>query len=365
MNPETIGKNIRDARRQKEMTQAVLAERMNVSESAISQWESGKTSPDLSLIPDLCGILGISADWLLSVNAEQRAKEIEAILKRVNDLDRNGRGKETLPILEEACLRYPEDHRLARALMYATEDPDRQIAIGERLLAECTEEEYRTTAIQILIYAYKEKGNLRRAEELARQMPALWTTSDVFLTHIAEGEEYQKQARYLRFGLLNILVEAIHYGTYFKSEDSFSEDEKAKVFEKGIALLSLFFEKGDYGFFHGSLRDEYRRLAEWHARRGETNDALGCLENAVYHAMKFIEYVEEEPGSYHHTSLLFRGMTGGGNVGVGSDQNSASDLLEEMKEPAFDSLRESPAFREIEAKLEAAAGPWNVAGNDD
>ena len=41
MNPETIGKNIRDARRQKEMTQAVLAERMNVTESVISQWESG------------------------------------------------------------------------------------------------------------------------------------------------------------------------------------------------------------------------------------------------------------------------------------------------------------------------------------
>ena len=41
MNPAIIGKNIRDARRQKDMTQAVLAERMNVTESAVSQWESG------------------------------------------------------------------------------------------------------------------------------------------------------------------------------------------------------------------------------------------------------------------------------------------------------------------------------------
>ncbi len=83
MNPETIGKNIRDARRRKDMTQAILAEHLNVTESAISQWESGRTSPDLSLVPELCGVLGISADWLLCVNTEKRAKEIEAIMKRV------------------------------------------------------------------------------------------------------------------------------------------------------------------------------------------------------------------------------------------------------------------------------------------
>ena len=368
MNPETIGKNIRDARRQKEMTQAVLAERMNVSESAISQWESGKTSPDLSLIPDLCGILGISADWLLSVNAEQRVKEIEAILKRVNDLDRNGRRAESLPILEEAYLRYPENHELARWLMYATEDPDRKIAIGERLLAECTDEENRTGAMQQLIYTYKEKGNLRRAEELARQMPGLWTTSDVFLTHIAKGKVYEERARNLRFMLLNLLYEAMHYGIVYGDDETealYSADERAEVAQKCIALFGLFFEDGDYAFHHGSLEDEYLDLAKWHARCREVEDALDCLGQAADHALKFIENTESAPHSYHHTSLLFRGATGGGDVGLWSDQNSASDLLEEMKEPAFDSLRESPAFREIEAKLEAAAGPWNVAGNDD
>ena len=105
--------------------------------------------------------------------------------------------------------------------------------------------------------------------------------------------------------------------------------------------------------------------SKWHARRGEAEDALDCLAKAADHALKFIEYTESAPHSYHHTSLLFRGAAGGGDVGLWSEQNSASDVLDKMKEPAFDSLRESPAFREIEAKLIAAAGPWNVAGNDD
>ena len=41
MNQETIGKNIREARRRKEWTQAALAERLAVTESAVSQWEIG------------------------------------------------------------------------------------------------------------------------------------------------------------------------------------------------------------------------------------------------------------------------------------------------------------------------------------
>ena len=363
MNQETIGKNIREARRRKEWTQAALAERLAVTESAVSQWEIGKTSPDLLMIPGICGVLGVSADWLLSVDAEKRAKEIEEIMKRVNDLDRNGRRAEPLPILEEAVLRYPENHELARWLMHATDDPERKIAIGERLLEECTEEGYRSSAMQTLIYTYKEKGNLQRAKELARQMPGLWTTSDVFLTHIAEGEEYQEQARILRFQLLNLLYEAMHYGTvYGESERYYTEDERAEVAKKCIALFELFFEDGDYAFHHGSLEEEYLDLAKWHARRGETDDALDCLGIAADHALKFVEYTESERGSYHHTSLLFRGATGGGDVGLWSEQNSASDVLEKMKKPDFDSLRETPAFREIEERLKPAAGPWHVAG---
>jgi transcriptional regulator with XRE-family HTH domain len=364
MTQETIGKNIRKARRDLELTQDELAERLAVTESAVSQWELGKTVPDLMLIPTLCAVLGVTSDWLLSVNAEQRSKEIEAIMKRVNDLSRDGRRAETVPILEEAYLRYPENYDIARELMYATRDPDRKIAIGERLLAECTEEIYRTGAMQMMIYAYKEKGDSRRAEELARQMPGLWTTSDVFLTHIAEGKVYLERARNLRSLLLNLLYEAMHYGIVYGDDETealYSDEDRAQVAGKCIAMFKLFFEDGDYAFHHGSLEDEYLELAKWHARRGEKEDALDCLGKAADHAFAFIDYAQSPRHSYRHTSLLFRGATGGGDVGLSVEENSACDVLRAMKKPDFDPVRESPAFRQIEEKLEAAAGPWHVA----
>ncbi|MCR5682374.1 MAG: helix-turn-helix domain-containing protein [Clostridiales bacterium] len=364
MNQETIGKNIRKARRDLDMTQDALAERLAVTESAVSQWESGKTVPDLMIVPALCAVLGVTSDWLLGVDAEKRREEVGEIKKQADALGRNGKRKEELAILEEAFRQYPESTDLKYSLMYATDDPDLKITLGEQLLAESTEEAYRTGAMQQMIYSYQEKGNLDRAEELARQMPGLWTTSDVFLTHIARGKVYEERARNLRFLLLNLLYEAMHYGIVYgddETEASYSDEDRAQVAEKCIAMFKLFFENGDCAFHHGSLEGEYTDLAKWHARRGETDDAIDCLGKAADHALAFIDYVQSPLHSYRHTSLLFRGATGGGDVGLWCEQNSASNMLDRMKKPDFNNLRALPAYREIEARLAAAAGNWHVA----
>ena len=63
-----IGTTIKNARRKLNMTQEQLAEYLNVSISAVSQWESDKTSPDITIIPSICNLLDISADELLGVD---------------------------------------------------------------------------------------------------------------------------------------------------------------------------------------------------------------------------------------------------------------------------------------------------------
>ena len=43
-----------------------LAEKLNITNRAVSKWETGKSMPDVSLMPDLCSILGITVNELLS-----------------------------------------------------------------------------------------------------------------------------------------------------------------------------------------------------------------------------------------------------------------------------------------------------------
>lgn len=66
MDQLKIGKLIADCRKQKRLTQMQLAEKLGITDKAISKWERGITMPDTSLMLELCAILGISVNELLS-----------------------------------------------------------------------------------------------------------------------------------------------------------------------------------------------------------------------------------------------------------------------------------------------------------
>ena len=63
---ETIGNRISKYRKTKSMTQEGLANALGVSSQAVSTWENDASCPDISLLPQLCRILGITADELLT-----------------------------------------------------------------------------------------------------------------------------------------------------------------------------------------------------------------------------------------------------------------------------------------------------------
>ncbi|MDO4198968.1 MAG: helix-turn-helix transcriptional regulator [Erysipelotrichaceae bacterium] len=66
MDQIKIGKFIAECRKEKDMTQALLAEKLNISDRAVSKWETGKSLPDVSIMMELCGILNITVNELLS-----------------------------------------------------------------------------------------------------------------------------------------------------------------------------------------------------------------------------------------------------------------------------------------------------------
>ncbi len=67
----TLGTRIAALRREKEWKQDELAEKLGVSPQAVSKWENAQTCPDISLLPLLAKILGVSVDELLTGKKEE------------------------------------------------------------------------------------------------------------------------------------------------------------------------------------------------------------------------------------------------------------------------------------------------------
>lgn len=80
MDQIKIGKFIADCRKKEKLTQMQLAEKLGITDRAVSKWETGKAMPDASIMLGLCHTLGITVNDLLSgeiVQMENYNKEME------------------------------------------------------------------------------------------------------------------------------------------------------------------------------------------------------------------------------------------------------------------------------------------------
>jgi transcriptional regulator with XRE-family HTH domain len=83
MDQIKTGKFIAECRKKKNLTQAQLAEKLNITDRAISKWETGKAMPDSDIMLDLCCILGINVNELFCgemIDIEQKDEQLNELI---------------------------------------------------------------------------------------------------------------------------------------------------------------------------------------------------------------------------------------------------------------------------------------------
>lgn len=103
MNQEKIGKFIAKCRKEKSFTQSELADKLNISNKAISKWETGRGMPDASIMLELCEYLGITVNELLSgeklEEGEYKEKANENIINIAKESEKNKKVKNKIIIV--------------------------------------------------------------------------------------------------------------------------------------------------------------------------------------------------------------------------------------------------------------------------
>ena len=95
MDQIKIGKFIAECRKKAGLTQMQLAERLAITDRAVSKWETGKAMPDSSIMLELCDILGISVNELLSgekiIMENNDKKNEQLLLEMAKELERKNK----------------------------------------------------------------------------------------------------------------------------------------------------------------------------------------------------------------------------------------------------------------------------------
>ncbi len=367
----SIGATIKSLRRQRDMTQEQLAEYLGITSRAVSQWECGRTAPDITQLPLLANIFEVSADVLLGINVDAKEKESQRIIREAESLASKSRSREASALLRPKLKEYPDSCRLMRALTESLfneretldESARREMTLemmrlSEKILETCTEDEVRHTTVQTLCIIYPELGETDKALALADKMPCFYCERDslkrFIYTSAKMGKERFEHIRGEFHKLLSLLETILCYNNmYFEDGTSpYSHEEMLLLQEKYLAIMNILFEDKNYGFYSLNLSDIHQAQAWFLAQLGRFGQAMEHLQAAADFAVEHDTGFDPENGAY--TCLALRGQKYGAPY-YGGSENASMRMLENLQDKVYDSLREEDAFAKIEARLRETA----------
>ncbi|MBQ9531307.1 MAG: helix-turn-helix transcriptional regulator [Eubacterium sp.] len=88
MDNKRVGRFISKLRKSKDLTQNELAEKLSISNKTVSKWETGEGLPDVSVLPELAQVLGVSIDEILNAELKEETRiKVEEVANEKNLLN--------------------------------------------------------------------------------------------------------------------------------------------------------------------------------------------------------------------------------------------------------------------------------------
>ena len=225
--------NLKNLRKQRNLTQEQIAEAFGVSCQAVSKWETNNSYPDILLLPVMADYFGVSVDYLLGHDTGRQREEIEQVCNQAGTLFEVGNYVQAVTLLREMLIKHPGNEKLMYNLAWALsgtgkEFPDNYeeaILLYLKILEISTDTQMRTKVTRDLLYRYSTKKDYEKAFHYVNLLPSFDLCREYNLGrgNLLEGKELSKylQSNIRLFG--NAMVECLEY---FESEKILTTEEK-------------------------------------------------------------------------------------------------------------------------------------------
>ncbi len=296
----SIGSTIKKLRQEHDMTQETLADLLYLTPAAISGWECDRNSPDISQIPLLSHIFGVSADVLLGIDLSVQEEKIENIIVNA----RKCNAKESVDVYRLGLAEFPASYQLMLNLADSLDYPGEpetydsrlkeRIALYEKIREGTKDAYYKNFAEGQLCRIYLSQGKRDEALKIAESIPDFMFSHNDFELMLAQGKEKIYNMHHSIQCSFVSLCEDICFFTMLAVDGKpfFTHEQAISMLEKIPKMYEIFYENKDYLVDGRIVALAYTRMAEHYAELKDADNAMHCIESAFENAKIVDEYYE-------------------------------------------------------------------------
>lgn len=344
----SIGTTIKKLRRERDMTQEQLAEYLDITANAVSQWECGRTAPDISQLPLLARVFDVTSDYLLGISNDKDEEKIDSMIDESFSLYCIGQFKKAAEIARNGLKEFPHSFklmkRLADTLVCIEGCEDEVERLCEKIINECTVARIRDSAYRLQIIMRGKIGNYDEVVKIAEKLPSAPYSKEEMLmrwnnTNNEERRmELMEYAKFLSSSLCTCLgkLSAILPYTF---------EEKIQLRMQSIKIMEILYPNEDYNYYAAYIADDYIEIAGCYSFLGEYDKTLDALEKMCEYAILF----ERSDGI--NSSPAFRGYDDGKWNSDGTYSYCKEKIQVMNAQSSFDALRSDARYIEIINKL--------------
>lgn len=206
-----LGEKIKSLRKQKNISQEVLAQVLGVTFQAVSKWETGAALPDVALIPAIAGFFEVSTDELFDFNLLEQERKVQELCWEAAEYRWSDPVKSEA-MLREALKQFPGNDIILNNLLYTMRAPERNeevVTLCKAILEVTKLDDVKYDVLRILAETYHAMGQQALVKPTLERIPEIYFSKLELDAKLLEGEDAldaaMQQAGLSRDDLLDML----------------------------------------------------------------------------------------------------------------------------------------------------------------
>lgn len=280
----TLANNLRELRKNKNLTQEELAGYLNISPQAISKWERGEGFPDIAMLPVIANYFGVTIDTLLGNDTTSIEEKIRHYCDEYEIYNAKGDMDKAAQVAAQAYHEFPYHWNiidiycmsLTRGYSVHPEEKLPELrGICQLIMDKCTDAKIRMHAVYSMLFA-EDDENIEKwfAEVPGTYDYSEWERREDRYYERGQTEKFRRQKQENMYQLYSYLYDKMGSGTR-------TVEEKLIAYRHQIALTSAVFREDNLTCEKAPFAIAHIRLASALFEAGEKAEAYETLEKGI------------------------------------------------------------------------------------